>query len=306
MTHYLIRFQHFIHSTLDQRTPHAVLAACVDLSKAFNRVDHVLLVQDLFDMHAPSWLLRIIISYLTNRTMQLTFKGQCSSPRDLPAGSPQGAYLGVLIFIIKFNGAFLRPSIPRPALLQDVPSVKVKFIDDGSVPVSVDLSDLVPDHTDRQRPLSFRERAGLVLPRENNLLQFYIHDVETFASNNNMIIIKKKTQGMLFTFSRKLDFPPEIFFSNGSFLETISETTLLGVVITDDLKWKKNTSHICTKARQKLWMLRRLILLDFSVHELFDVYRKEIRSVLEYAVPVWHGGLTLRQSSEIETVQKMA
>ena len=238
--------------------------------------------------------------------MQLTFQGQCSSPRDLPAGSPQGAYLGVLIFIIKFNGAFLRPSIPRPALLQDVPSVKVKFIDDGSVAVSVDLSDLVPDRTDRQRPLSFRERAGLVLPDENNLLQFYIHDVETFASNNNMIIDKKKTQGMLFTFSRKLDFPPEIFFSDGSFLETISETTLLGVVITDDLKWKKNTSHICTKARQKLWMLRRLILLDFSVHELFDVYRKEIRSVLEYAVPVWHGGLTLRQSSEIETVQKMA
>ena len=38
----------------------------------------------------------------------------------------------------------------------------------------------------------------------------------------------------------------------------------------------------------------------------FDVYIKEIRSILEMAVPVWHSSLTKIQSKEIEKVQKIA
>ena len=38
----------------------------------------------------------------------------------------------------------------------------------------------------------------------------------------------------------------------------------------------------------------------FTHYELYDVYQKEVRSVLEYAVPVWHSGLTQKQTSEIE------
>ena len=42
-----------------------------------------------------------------------------------------------------------------------------------------------------------------------------------------------------------------------------------------------------------------------SSHELFDVYCKEVRSILEFAAPVWHSGLTLKQSASIEAVQKL-
>ena len=58
--------------------------------------------------------------------MVLTYKRETSSVKHLPAGTPQGAFLGVLIFIIKFNGAFLMPSIPQAALLQNEASEKVK------------------------------------------------------------------------------------------------------------------------------------------------------------------------------------
>ena len=112
-TDYLIKLLHFVHTTLDHRQPHAVLAACIDLSKAFNRVNHSLEVQDLYDMHTPPWLLRIVISYLSGRSMILTYNGEKSTQKMLPGGVPQGAYLGGLIFIIKYNGALLRPSIPR-------------------------------------------------------------------------------------------------------------------------------------------------------------------------------------------------
>ena len=48
ITHYLVKLLDFIHSTLDRKRPHSVLAACVDISKAFNRVDHSLVIQDLW------------------------------------------------------------------------------------------------------------------------------------------------------------------------------------------------------------------------------------------------------------------
>ena len=188
------------------RRPHAVLAACVDMSKAFNRVDHTLVIQDLFDMHTPSWLLKILVSYLSGRSMHITYNGAQSTVKLLPGGGPQGAYLGGIIFIIKYNGAFLRPPIPRliQGPVNQARAEKVKFIDDGTIAVSVDLkSNLIPDPITRPRPHNFYERTCHILPKENNLLQYYISDAEKFAKKNKLVINRHKTKMISFTKSRK-------------------------------------------------------------------------------------------------------
>ena len=95
ISHYLIKLLQFIHEYLDLRNPHAVIVALVDLSKAFNRVSHQMVMEDLYDMHVPPWLLLILTSYPTGRSMILTYKGASSSPRSLPGSSPQGAFLGI-------------------------------------------------------------------------------------------------------------------------------------------------------------------------------------------------------------------
>ena len=46
--------------------------------------------------------------------------------------------------------------------------------------------------------------------------------------------------------------------------------------------------------------------MDIDIHTMFDVYIKEVRSLLELAVPVWHSGLTKHQSKDIERIQKIA
>ena len=46
--------------------------------------------------------------------------------------------------------------------------------------------------------------------------------------------------------------------------------------------------------------------MDLDIHQMFDVYTKEIRSILELAVPVWHSGLTNQQTADIESVQRVA
>ena len=110
-------------------------------------------------------VLRIDTSYLSGRSMLLTYKGAQSTKHDLPTGSPQGPLLGGLIFMIKFSGAFLRPSIPRILPLENTP----KFVDGGSMTVGVNLkSSRIPDATYRPRPLNFRERCGMILPAEKN------------------------------------------------------------------------------------------------------------------------------------------
>ena len=49
-----------------------------------------------------------------------------------------------------------------------------------------------------------------------------------------------------------------------------------------------------------------MIKLGLEVSTMFDVYTKEVRSILELAVPVWHSGLTKLQTMDIERIQKIS
>ena len=126
--------------------------------------------------------------------------------------------------------------------------------------------------TDRPKPVNFRERTNQVLPVHNNQLQLYIQDIEKYAVENRMVINKKKTQIMIFNKSQKWDFPPEIHFNDGQQLEVISEAKLVGLMMSDNLSWHKNTAFICKRARTKLWILRRMINLNLSDDQIYDVY----------------------------------
>ena len=190
------------------------------------------------------------------------------------------------------------------ALQFPLKSVKVKYIDDGTVATSINLKKcLINDPINRQRPLNYHERT---MPPENNLLQYYMDDTEKFTLENRMKINPKKSQVILFNKSRNWDFPPEVSFADGNNLEYVSELKLVGVVISDDLRWGKNTQYICKKASQRLWTLRRMKMLSLDEEIILDTYTKEIRSILELAVPVWHSGLTAKQIRDIERVQKTA
>ena len=134
-----------------------------------------------------------------------------------------------------------------------------------------------------------------------------LFDLELFADWKHLKLKEKKTNVMKFNFSHNLDFPPEMYVSSfKNEIEVVSETKLLGVILTNDLKWAKNTDFICSKAYKKLWILRRLRFLEVDEAILCDVYVKEVRSVLEVAAPAWHSGLTQEQAAQIERVQKVA
>ena len=92
----------------------------------------------------------------------------------------------------------------------------------------------------------------------------------------------------------------------GEYLEVVEQFKLLGVVLRSDMKWYDNSDYICQKGYSRLWMLRRLKGLGASEVEMLDVYQKQVRSVLELAVPVWQAGLTQQEVKQIERVQRTA
>ena len=63
-------------------------------------------------------------------------------------------------------------------------------------------------------------------------------------------------------------------------------------MITDDLKWDLHVEYIHKKASKRLYFLRRLKRSGLSCDELIVLYVSMIRSVLEYACPVWSTCLT--------------
>ena len=89
-------------------------------------------------------------------------------------------------------------------------------------------------------------------------------------------------------------------------MEVVENVTLLGLRLRSDLRWCDNSKYICQKGYARLWMIRRLKSLGASQAELLDIYQKQVRSVLELAVPVWQASITKHEKRQIERVQRCA
>ena len=113
--HYLVLMLDFIKKNLDknQTEPTAVLAGLVDFSKAFNRIDHNVIVTILSDLSIPTCALRLIISYLSCRKMCVRYNGAVSTEQDIPGGGPQGGLLTVLLFDLQVNQAGEACTLPH-------------------------------------------------------------------------------------------------------------------------------------------------------------------------------------------------
>ena len=96
----------------------------------------------------------------------------------------------MILFLIIFNGAALRPNIPRPSWpffskkSNDPAEMKMKFIDDLSIAVKVNLEDHLEADLGRQKPLNFAERFESKLTNEGNIMQEIIYNLKVFATDH--------------------------------------------------------------------------------------------------------------------------
>ena len=325
--HYLIQMLDFIHRSLDRnnKEPTAVLVGLVDFSKAFNRMNHNILVTILAELNIPTCALRLIVSYLSQRKMCVRYNGAESTEQYIPGGGPQGGLLTVILFNLQVNKAgapcpiltqlILGHTGPEPAPHNAGPLPpchlrekirKKKFVDDLSLLESVNLKLALVPSPPIVGPPNLHEQSGLMLPPDSSALQHQLADLLTFTNANEMKVNVKKTKILPFNTSKKYDFLPQLSFPGADPLEVIYETRLLGITLTSNLSWQAHVDDITRRATAKLWILVIFKGLGGTTSQLLKVYQTRIRSTLEFAAPVFHSGLTLDQSKKIEMVQKKA
>ena len=95
----------FILKSLDGDSDAAVLSVAVDYRKAFNRMLHSNILCSLAALNVPTCAIRIIKSYLTQRSMCVRYNGAESSFKKCPGGGPQGGLLTCVFFIMQVNKA---------------------------------------------------------------------------------------------------------------------------------------------------------------------------------------------------------
>ena len=199
--------------------------------------------------------------------------------------------MGGFLFVIKFNGACLRPPIPRP--ISGNKGIQLKYVDDASQIASINLKkSLIQDQESRPRPLNYHERTKMILNPEHNVIQDELDKFYQFTQSNKLVINQKKCYVMQFSRSKNYDFPPEFTIGNSSILEVKRSHQILGVIVQDDLKWDQQVAEMIKKATKTIWVLRRMKALGVQQSVLVEFCKSEGRVHLEATCSVCHSSIT--------------
>ena len=260
-------FHHWLRTT--DGTGSTVRTALLDFKKAFDLVDHHILVGKLLSLRVKATVVSWVTDFLRSRQQRVKLSGVFSDWLDVPAGVPQGTRLGPWLFLAMINDLRL----PEEFLMW-------KFADDTTV------SEVVP-----ASKLSTLQQAA-----------DYIHD---WSQENHLQLNPTKCKEIRTCFKRTPPSFPGVSIEGIEF-ETVSSAKVLGVTISSDLKWSAHIDSITTKAVKRLYLLRQLKRAGVSSSDLLLFYCSVIRSVLEYACQVFHCNLPLYLSDEIERIQRRA
>ena len=326
-SHALISIINFILKETDNpNKPTAIINLLADWSKAFNKTNHNIIMRILIAMKVPQWLLRIILSYLQNRKMILRFRKCCSHPKCLSGGCPQGTLIGVILYIIYINPIGYPGEITLqisdminnywenissiPDLFPNAISLpktlnSAKYMDDATIQEAVDLNNALTSNQDKSGPLPWWESSGKILKPENSLLQSQIETLKKISDNREMVLNPDKTKLLIINFTQNHQFKSLLSIPGSSKIELCFKTKILGYWLTHDMKTTTHVKHITKTAYSRLWAISRLKASGVSNEDIFHFYIMKIRSVLEYAAPVFTSMLTETDKTDIERIQKI-
>ena len=143
------------------------------------------------------------------------------------------------------------------------------------------------------------------IPAENLKTQGYLQKISDWTSQHQMKLNAKKTNYMIFNFSKDHQFNTRLKVDD-QLIEQVHQTKLLGVTISDDLKWHANTKELVQRCYKRMIILRNLYSFAIPMPDLVNIYCLYIRSVAEQSSVVWSSSITKGESLELERIQKVA
>lgn len=240
-----------------------VVGVFLDLSKAFDSVDHTLLLKKLSALGVQGSALSWFRSYLTNRkqTVAVEFFNESSSSLEtahsdtLPVsiGVPQGSVLGPLLFLVYINDL-------SSSLISGI-SKAIVFADDH---------DFLFTHENRDE-LQAKAQVDM------DGVAGYFH--------SNLLTINESKSNIVHFCSRSNNDPIEISV-NGMVLDNVQSTKFLGVTIDQKLNWHQHVVSLQAKL-SAVNFSQRILAQSCTMKPILTAYFAYFHSLLSYGIAFW-------------------
>ena len=248
------------------------VATFIDLRKAFDIIDHRILLARLtkygFGEIEANW----ICSYLTGRQQYVVLNGVLSQLLPINYGVPQGSVLGPSLFCLLFN----------PIVDSFISSSPSLYADDVETHCS-------------------HSNLDVAQTQMNNDLK----RVDQWLADNRMIPNVKKTKTMVIGSRQALKKAHKIeIYLDNKILDVVTTFDYLGVRINNILSWEHHIGRICQRLYPKFGLLNRISsFLPSTI--LLRIYKQTILPILDYGSTVWHECGTI-QTRRVEKLQNRA
>ena len=241
----------------------------LDLQKAFDTVDHTILLNKLKWLGADDLTVQWFSSYLTGRTQVTDIGGTLSEPTGVTCGVPQGSIIGPLLFLLYVN----------------------------------DMASAV-----RCKLLLYADDSALIASGKNvadieSTLSSELEYVSNWLIDNKLSLHLGKTQSILFGTKRRLSTGVKLnVICNGNVIESKSNVTYLGVTLDQLLSGEIIASNILYKSSNKLKFLYRNAG-KFNLETKNLLISALIQCHFDYTCLAWYNGLSKKLKCRMQCTQ---
>lgn len=248
------------------------ISVFLDLSKAFDTLDHDILLEKLKYYGVTGVSLKLCQNYLSNRTQYVQIENNKSNILNIKTGVPQGSILGPLLFIIYIN------DFAKASNKFDM----INYADDTTLHSSINV---------------FHEDSGSSIDANINEELEYIN---SWLVANKLTINVNKSKFMVFHSPQKVNVHIPQLLLNNTMIECVSEFNFLGIVINKYLSWNSHINFISKKISRVLGIMCKLKHIIPTTAKL-TIYNTLILPNINYGLLCWG-----YQSSKLMNLQKKA
>lgn len=241
----------------------------LDIEKAFDTVWHQGLIYKLNSYNIPKYIIKIIISYLENRTFSIKVNNSLSQTQIVVAGVPQGSILGPILFLYFIN---------------DIPKSKntnlALFADDTAIIAQ-----------------SWRKEQAI------KYLQDHIEKLENYYETWKIKINVTKTELVIFSKKEKKK-QHFTLHMNDTPIQSKKEAKYLGVILDQNLDFNSHIKNAKKKGYAAMSLLYNLLNRNskVSTKNKLLLYKMIIRPLITYGTPVW-SNCSKKNLKILETIQ---
>jgi len=234
----------------------AVLGCFLDISKAFDCLDHFVLGKILSHFDFSPQCCSLILSFLGDRTITVSIGSAVSAPAIVRCGVGQGTVLGPLLFLIYINSVLDVAN----SIHGDVKALA--FADDTSL---------------------FFTNCGSSVSEFCDFVSGSLDRILDVFDSLRLAVNTSKTGLVLFTPPRMLiNFPESPIRLRHTYPQLHDAVVVLGVTLHRNLDWSPHTGNICDRLQRYVAIICRLRQLNFPLHIRLLVFRSLVQSVLIY------------------------